>query len=288
MDSEVYSFVVEWVDRNALNLKKEYKLNYFVKRGRPGEVEMYDCKTRQLFLKRCPYPSLELKELHVGSKVIVFSRQLTVIKYGDEFTSQAFTSSLESSFLFITPSGLNSFHDVLGALFAKDLKIAELRSVALSQSDSMTAFRDEHFSSGLSIAVSVVGNEAVGKIMDISSEFRGQVIPATSQDEANKFAQMFLSKDRMESCQVSTASFSNEAALLIIRPHACREGLTSSILKDIYDAGCSISSAQVIVCSYIHLFNKFFMNVHECNHQNSKMVFFLKIIVYFFISDLRH
>lgn len=44
-------------------------------------------KKQQKFLKRIKYDAIDLKDLFVGNRVNVFSRQLNLIEYGDDYTA---------------------------------------------------------------------------------------------------------------------------------------------------------------------------------------------------------
>jgi len=55
----------------------------------------FDLKNRRTFLKRCDYPSVKLSDLYKGGIVSVYSRQLTVVEYGDGFTARAFEKKTE-------------------------------------------------------------------------------------------------------------------------------------------------------------------------------------------------
>lgn len=50
----------------------------------------YDVKNKRIFLKRCEYPALQLKDIFVGAVLNVYSRQLKVIDFADEFTRGKF------------------------------------------------------------------------------------------------------------------------------------------------------------------------------------------------------
>lgn len=43
-----------------------------------------------MFLKRTEYPSVQLKDIFIGAILNVFSRQLKVIDYADDFTKTKF------------------------------------------------------------------------------------------------------------------------------------------------------------------------------------------------------
>jgi nucleoside-diphosphate kinase len=53
----------------------------------------YDLKNRRIFLKRCEYPGIALKDLFLGSIVTVYARQLKIIEYADVFTRGKFEIS---------------------------------------------------------------------------------------------------------------------------------------------------------------------------------------------------
>ena len=56
-------------------------------RGSLLTSRQYDLKNRRTFLKRCDYPSVTLKDLYKGGVITVYSRQLTIVEYGDGFTA---------------------------------------------------------------------------------------------------------------------------------------------------------------------------------------------------------
>ncbi|KAL2311447.1 hypothetical protein Nmel_003153 [Mimus melanotis] len=89
---ERYAFIAEWYDPNA-SLFRRYELLYYPK---DSSIEMYDVKNRRTFLRRTKYESLHLEDLYVGSKVTVFSRHLTIVDYGNLYTSRKLGSRKES------------------------------------------------------------------------------------------------------------------------------------------------------------------------------------------------
>ena len=44
-----------------------------------------------MFLKRCEYPSVTIKDLFIGSVINVYSRQLKLVDYADQFTKSKFS-----------------------------------------------------------------------------------------------------------------------------------------------------------------------------------------------------
>lgn len=52
-------------------------------------------KKQQKFLKRIKYDDLDPKDLFIGNRVNVLSRQLSLIDYGDEYTANKLGSKKE-------------------------------------------------------------------------------------------------------------------------------------------------------------------------------------------------
>jgi nucleoside-diphosphate kinase len=43
----------------------------------------FDLKNKRIFLKRCEYAGIQLKDIFVGAVLNIYSRQLKVIDYAD-------------------------------------------------------------------------------------------------------------------------------------------------------------------------------------------------------------
>ena len=56
--------------------------------GTSGCIQ-FDLKNKRIFLKRCEY-ALQLKDIFLGAVLNVYSRQLKVVDYADEFTRTKF------------------------------------------------------------------------------------------------------------------------------------------------------------------------------------------------------
>lgn len=50
----------------------------------------FDIKNKRIFLKRCEYAAIQLKDIFVGAVLNVYSRQLKVVDFADEFTRSKF------------------------------------------------------------------------------------------------------------------------------------------------------------------------------------------------------
>lgn len=79
MAEDRYVFIVEWFD-SAASLVRNYHLTYFIK---DKTIEMFDLKNKRIFLKRCEYAGIQLKDIFVGAIINVYSRQLKVVDFAD-------------------------------------------------------------------------------------------------------------------------------------------------------------------------------------------------------------
>jgi len=118
-----YCFTVSWMDVSA-SLQRMYQLIFYTA---DGTVEMYDLKNRRTFLKRCDYPNVSAKDLYKGGIVTIYSRQLEIVDYGDDFTRKIFESASASVTVKIAPGQLSSMGRIVDAIQTAELNISELR-----------------------------------------------------------------------------------------------------------------------------------------------------------------
>jgi len=55
----------------------------------------YDIKNRKTFLKRCRYDNITAEMLYIGAVITVYSRQLKLVDYADEFTRKCLSNRQE-------------------------------------------------------------------------------------------------------------------------------------------------------------------------------------------------
>ena len=67
-------------------------------------------------MKRCDYPSIALKDIFVGATLNVYSRQLKVVDFGDEFTKNMFSSQKGKSFLLLKPDVYLHFGKIINVV----------------------------------------------------------------------------------------------------------------------------------------------------------------------------
>ncbi|KAI8809228.1 hypothetical protein BJ742DRAFT_738382 [Cladochytrium replicatum] len=126
---ERYCFIVHWFDSHA-QLNREYQLFFY---SQDNSVEMFDIKQRRMFLKRTKHDQLKLEDLYIGAAVNLFSRQLYVIEYGDDFTISNLQNSTERILMIIKPHAYDRFDEIIDHVLNERFTICRARMLALNR-----------------------------------------------------------------------------------------------------------------------------------------------------------
>ena len=112
-DDETWLFVVEWFDPMP-RLKRMYLLKYFVQQR---QVEMVDVKSKKMFLKKssCP-PEITAEDFAVGKKLLLYSRELDIIDYGDLKTKQKLAHQHQQTVVLLGPDIYLQWGSILDSL----------------------------------------------------------------------------------------------------------------------------------------------------------------------------
>ncbi|NWR30464.1 NDK7 kinase, partial [Tachuris rubrigastra] len=269
---ERYAFIAEWYDPNA-SLFRRYELLYYPK---DGSIEMYDVKNRRTFLKRTPYESLHLEDLYVGSKITVFSRRLSIVDYGNPYTSRKLGSRKERTLALIKPDAMHKIGELIDIIINAGLTITKAKMMLLSRKEAADFYVDhrakpfyhellQFITSGPVLAMEILGDDAVSKWKAIvgpanpaatetdtldsirenfgHSGLRNAAHGPDSVASAAKELELFFPSSGGRG-PVSSATFTN-CTCCIIKPHAVNEGLAGKIIKAILKEGFQISALQM-------------------------------------------
>jgi len=206
-----YCFTVEWFDV-AASLNRQYQLIYYTA---DGTVEMYDLKNRRTFLKRCDYPSVSAKDLYKGNIVTIYSRQLTIVDYGDGFTATVFEASASSVCVKVAPGQLSQMGRILDAIQAAELTIGELRLLPDGLMLKLTGANTAETWSELMPKINASLTGAVDTVGDV---FAAPLPKPTIGD-------------------------SSTCSLLLIRPHAVKAGVLGRIVDQVLGSGFEVVNA---------------------------------------------
>ncbi|ELK29876.1 Nucleoside diphosphate kinase 7 [Myotis davidii] len=166
--SERFVFITEWYDPNA-SLFRRYELLYY---PGDGSVEMHDVKNRRTFLKRTRYDGLHLEDLFIGNKVNVFSRQLVLVDYGDQYTARQLGSRKEKTLALIKPDAVSKAGEIIEIINKAGFTITKLKMMMLSRKEAADFHIDHHskpffneliqfITSGPVIAMEILRDDAI-------------------------------------------------------------------------------------------------------------------------------
>lgn len=242
-----YCFLVEWFDAQA-GLVRQYQLLLYLL---DGTIEMFDLKNRRTFLKRCSYPSITLADLYVGAQVTVYSRQLRVLEFGDQFTASALSVAKGKSLALIKPAGYESWGRTITALARQGFKVGRMKSLLLTSQqaqqfygDRTPSARSQELTQGPVLALEVIGAGAQSALLaatqgrDAAPEFR-DVYVASSERTAESELEFLLGRELP-----TTATFAS-CTLAVIKPHAIQAGHAGAIIDAILRDGFDISSLEL-------------------------------------------
>ncbi|CAL1593270.1 unnamed protein product [Knipowitschia caucasica] len=267
-----FAFLAEWYDPVA-GLLRKYQLFFY---SSDSSVEMYDVKNQRVFLRRTKYEDLHMDDLFVGNKVIVFSRQLNLIDYGDQFTANKLGSKKERTLALIKPDSVTRIGDVLETIYGSNLIVTKAKMVKLTWSQAAD-FYVEHqskpsfnslvqfLSSGAVVALELMGDEAVS----VWRRLLGPTDSALARRDDPQCVRAQYGTDAVKNVGHGSDSYMvaarelefffpstvghgppNTAVLTdstccIVKPHAISEGLAGKILNSITLAGFEISALEM-------------------------------------------
>ncbi|KAM9848717.1 nucleoside diphosphate kinase homolog 7 [Aulostomus maculatus] len=267
-----YAFLAEWYDPIAALLRR-FQLFYYPK---DNAVEMFDVKNQRIFLRKTKYDDLHQEDLFLGNRVNVFSRQLNLIEYGDQYTANKLGSKKERTLALLKPDGVPRIGDVLELIDASNLIMTKAKMTKLTWSQAADFYAEhqskpffnnlvQFVSSGPVVAMELMGDEAIS----IWRRVLGPADSAVAQKEVPQCVRAQFGTDGIKNVGHGSDSLAAAARELefffpstighgpantavytdgtccIIKPHAIAEGLTGKILNSISAAGFEISALQM-------------------------------------------
>jgi len=213
---ERYCFVVDWFDPTA-SLVRKYQLIFYTA---DGTVEMYDLKNRRTFLKRCDYPSIGIKDLYKGGVITVYSRQLTIVDYGDGFTAKALEAEAGTVCVNVAPAALPQMGRIVDAITSSNLAVSELRLLPDGLALKLTG-ADVGAVWG-SLLPQIEGALGAGSVSTASGDVFAAGLPKT------------------------VVSDGTTSTLLLVRSHAIKAGALGRILDQVLGSGFELLNASIL------------------------------------------
>ena len=247
--NEKYAFIVEYFDPHA-GLTYRYQFLYW---PHDRSVEMYDIKNRRAFLKKTRIPSVAASDLFVGAVVVVYSRQLKVVEYGDAHTESVFASARQQTFALVRPGALGALGKIINAATKSGFALAKAKMcrAPTAAATAMYGARGDaalvtDVMGGVSVGLSLVAEGAVGKMTALAAELESHfgecVVASASASEAEKHAEAFFA--------LPAASRLEDTTLCLVKPSAMEHlGL---VLDGVQGAGFGVVGFQTFVLDRVN------------------------------------
>ena len=248
---EVWQFVVEWYDPQP-QMKRRYVLKYYVE---TNQVEMIDVKNKRLFLKKsdCP-PEITPADFFLGSKVVIFARELEIVDYNDPGTRQKLQHQTQKSIAILTPDCYHNWGKILDNILQRmnlvKLKLIQLTSYQaekVSKILTTNSSKVQILTSGLCVLLSVNGEDGIAQLVNIARNIRSE-FGSNERDSAILFAstgvEVMELGEALSEC--STTATLDSCTCCIIKPHAVKERLVGPILDTIISQGYEVSAIETL------------------------------------------
>jgi len=268
MSEERYVFDCEWYDA-AASLIRKYQLTFYAK---DSTIEMFDVKSRRLFLKRSEYAPVTLEKIYIGATLCIHGRQLKICDYADVFTSRVFEERKSRTLALIKPDCYNHIGKIIEIIQNDSgLTIGKLQMLKMDR-----AFAQEQYSehkgkpfydnlisfmtSDVCVAMELIGKNAVStwrSLMgptntqkaqedapnSIRARFgtdgtRNAVHGSDSSMSAARELELFFGKRK-----IPTTAIFNNCTLCVIKPHCI--GKMGEIVDRILGEGFEISAMKL-------------------------------------------
>uniref|UniRef100_R4G3W0 Putative nucleoside diphosphate kinase domains-containing protein n=1 Tax=Rhodnius prolixus TaxID=13249 RepID=R4G3W0_RHOPR len=268
--------IAEWMDPHASLLKRFYFFYYPF----DSTVEMYDVKRNRIFLRRTRVENLNFGDIYVGNYITIFSRQLKLVDYANTMTKRLLGTKMMKTFALIKPDGVEKKSKILQILLSNGFTIINLRMLKLSDALSEKLLEHEksapkflelqtHLRSGASIAMELVGENAVDRLKKIAGpidpnvakvqepssiialfgfdEIHNSFYYAPSVSIAAKQTQVIFENEKILKAEsdIQTVVL-QDSTCCVVKPHAVKEGKLGEIMSEIEKKGFKITAMQML------------------------------------------
>lgn len=278
-EEETLSFISEWFDPHP-QITKKFLLKYF-----PGTHEVEMTADGKKFLKRTKIPTTSpsnpksINDFFVGATIILFSRDVKLIEYGDNSTKKLLDAALENSAIMFSSHIHDQVGKVLQQLENTGLLLVDLKGFFSDQdfflkTSNISGFDPVPFTGGdtmlgLNIVVILRGKESLGKSLEIASlikrncdsKLTNGLVVAKNIDEVKIFSNVIRKENiscspigycSLDKWSKKRSKYEEFHSCIIIKPHAIKSGISGAILDNITSRGYVIKSMQTFNLERIH------------------------------------
>ncbi|XP_030374955.1 nucleoside diphosphate kinase 7 [Scaptodrosophila lebanonensis] len=265
------AFVAEWYQVEAAIIRT-FVISFHV---RDNAVEVFDQRTKKIFLRRTKVPELSQRDFFVGSKINVFGRQFDIIDYADDMTRVTLAKYRKKGFVllkhsmwakhlggFLMTLNENKININNGNMVQFTPKTVTQFLAGKQQEDVHASVLMNELLAGPSIALELIGNNVVDVMAACQKgssdkvklspsmeaffereEMRlGFYCPATEKGVDKDLSYFFEEKHNI----IKDCLFKN-STLAIIKPHSIKDGLLGTIVNEILSNGFQLNAMRMIL-----------------------------------------
>lgn len=186
----------------------------------------------------------------VGSKVIIYARELDIVDYGDVHTRQILQHQTQQASVILPAATYTQWGMILSSLESNGLTAVKVKTVLMADNliDQLSeALQDSKISdilpsNTIALVLLLQGEECITKLqalcVQIYKDWGAELLPTASDRQNATVVATIFSTSRG-----STATF-DSCTCCIIKPHAVKDKLTGSVLDMIISAGFEVSAAE--------------------------------------------
>jgi len=243
------SLIGEWFDPHPQILKR-YLIKYYVK---SQEVEIFDLTTNRKFLKRTRIPPVSEQDWQVGGHVILFSRNMKLVDYGDEATRQLLEASAEETAVVISSrvvqeGRLGDVIELMEGSTPPGLRVVMMKTLDSSVDTSVVVGGLDmggQFALGGAVAVVMQGEGSNNKIRRVLAGcgYGSTVYCTGAAEEAAKAKKVLFDRPSVAARHNEHKGRPNgdgDCTCCVIKPHAIKSRKVGGILQSIHAAGYDV------------------------------------------------
>jgi nucleoside-diphosphate kinase len=238
-NDDSFLFVVEWFDPMP-QLKRKYLLKYFIDQHM---VEMIDLKSKKMFLKKsvCP-PEVSSTDFILGGKVLLYSRMLEIVDYGDLKTRDKLGFQVQKC-IAILPADSYSNWGKLISDFNSKMVLVSIKTMIIPQNvaDSVCQVLEVNsrnsaaFSKGVNLVATFSGEDGFSIAKKIESDASCDIFVTgngiQTADLSDVLKKAMSDTSTLDSCSCG-----------VIKPHAVKSKQAGGIMDHILSQGYEISA----------------------------------------------
>ena len=133
---ERFCFITEHYD-SLSSLKRKFQLFYYPS---DDSIEMYEIRTKKIFLKRTTIPGITLKDLYKGNEITIYARLHKLIDYGDNYTKNHFEEISTNTICLIKPDGYYNIGKIIAYILQYGFSINQLKLCKMTPEEVISFF----------------------------------------------------------------------------------------------------------------------------------------------------